>query len=206
MKTKKLTDREGKAVLKEWPIRTRKLFKPFRASGYWLRAQPPEGNATGPRLLAAGSKAFRTQPDGLWLFFNELEFVDVIAIEVCGTRQNLNDKRSRYMTTNHALLADCTESWMSTKIAVQNGGRASRWLSSGTISSAPRGDHKVPVRHLRVLYALPATLYVAWANGMSPGAHEYFCKQSSLTSYTSQAFRKFISKMTPGAQFYNGPS
>lgn len=205
MSKKSLLDKEAKAILKKWPMRPTKLFKTSKTVGHWLRAQPPDGKAAGPVLVTPGASIFTTQPDGLWLWFGEMAFVDVIAVEVCRKNQNLNDKRSRYMPTNHALLVDCSKAWLETDLSLQKGRLKPRWKACGTIANAPNADVRLPVRHLRVLYALPDDLYNPWLTSVTPGAYEYFCKHSSLGSHTAEGFRDFLNKMIPGSQYYTRP-
>lgn len=200
-----LGDGEGKDLLKEWPERPTKLFRNSKSVGFWLRAQPPDALTTGPTLVTPGATVFKTQPDGLWLWFGDYAFVDVIAVEVCrGRGQNLNDKRSRYMPTNHALLADCKSSWLLADVAVKRG-RRPRWVACGTISKTPTSDTRIPVRHIRVLYAIPDDQYDKWLTNVTPGAYEFFCRHSSLGSHTADGFRKFLSRMMPGVQYYTRP-
>ncbi len=200
-----LSDGEGKERLRAWPQRPREFFVTSTSVGFWLRAQPPDGGPAGPTLVSPGATLFAAQPDGLWLWFSELDFVDVIAVDVCRKTQNLNDKRSRYMPTTHALLVDCSAAWLTTVISLQGGGQRARWQACGTIAAAPTQDVRLPVRHLRVLYALPNDLYDDWLLSVTPGAHEFFCRHSSLGSHNSEAFREFLSRMNPGAQYYTRP-
>ena len=200
-----LSDAEGKARLRAWPQRPRRFFVTSSRAGFWLRAQPPDGGAAGPTLVSPGATLFASQPDGLWLWFSELDFVDVIAVDVCRSGQNLNDKRSRYMPTTHALLVECSAEWFTTIIALQGGGRQARWHACRTITNVPTQDVRLPVRHIRVLFALPNHLYGPWLSNVTPGAHEFFCQHSSLGSHNAGAFRQFLSRMNPGAQYYTRP-
>ena len=63
----------------------------------------------------------------------------------------------------------------------------------------------VPVRHLRVLYALPDDLYREWAKEHVPTGYEFFCPHSSLDSYTSQKMQEFLGQMSIASQFYLKP-
>lgn len=203
-----LTDRQAKSVLRQWPECPTKLFRTPKTVGYWLRAQPPDGNNAGPTLVSPGAELFGTQPDGLWLWFEpKLSYVDVIAVEVCRKDQNLNDKRSRYMPTNHALLARCSSAWLTAAITRQNSGKKRRWEAGGTIKNKPSfdGDIDIPVRHLRVLYALPDHLYDRWLSNVTTASYEFFCHHTSLRSHTNDGFRNFLTKMIPGVQYYTRP-
>ena len=88
----KLTDAEAKELLRGWPSHSgdvvqSEVWPTPHGKGAWLRAQPTENpSEPGPRLHAPGARLFSTQPDGLWVWFDpEAQFVDVLAIEVCGT-------------------------------------------------------------------------------------------------------------------------
>lgn len=206
MSRESLRDREAKDILRSWGTRPTKLFRSSKTVGYWLRAQPPDGNVTGPVLTAPGAELFTTQPDGLWLWFGGgMRFVDVIAVEVCQKNQNLNDKRSRYMPTNHALLVQCSKQWLTATVRLQNGGRTARWKACGTLKERECSDCYLPVRHIRVLYALPDNLYDKWLSNITPAAYEFFCQHTSLRSYTAKGYREFLTRMIPGAQFYTRP-
>jgi hypothetical protein len=109
------------------------------------------------------------------------------------------------MPTNHALLAHCSLAWLNAEISLQKGQRKARWEASGTITTAPTGGARIPVRHLRVLYALPDDLYDSWLSSVTPGAYEFFCRHSSLGSHSAKGYREFLTKMIPGAQFYTRP-
>jgi hypothetical protein len=203
---KKLTDSEAKAILKEWPARTKKLWTVPGKHGFWMRGQPKDGQAVGPHLAAPGTKSFKTQPDGLWVYFQGIECCDVIVVEVCGTAQNLNDKRSRYIPASHSLILNCNKGWLNEKIPVQSGGSKARWEAAVSLfKSEPTEDIAVPVRHLRVIYVLPQELYDAWCSEHTPAGHEFFCSHASLDSYTSPKMQAFLRQMSPFARFYTSP-
>jgi hypothetical protein len=148
---------------------------------------------------------FNSQPDGLWAYFASLDYCDVAAIEVCGTIQNLNDKRSRYAFSGHSTLLDCSRKWFTETINVQKGGKLERWKASGTIQSPPKKDVKLPIRYLRVLYAIPNDDYERWVPGHIPSGYEFFCKHSSLDSYTNPKMQKFLRRMSIDSHFYTTP-
>jgi hypothetical protein len=202
MAKRRLTDAEAKAILLRWPGRTKGVWPAPNARGFWVRAQPRLGVAPGPRLSSPGAKLFTTQPDGLWAHFDEENSCDVVAIEVCGTIQNLNDKRSRYFPASHSLVLTCGRRWFLEFMTVQRGGQAPRWRATGTLTSEPVRDLSIPVRHLRVLYAIPNTLYDDWKQNHVPTGYELFCPHSSLDSYNSQKMQIFLSRMSVASQFY----
>ncbi len=101
--------------LQQWPQRPPGLDTQTPGSDGWLRGRPgdpsPEPIAPAPPFLKfPGSNRLRTLPDGLWLNFGGTvhePFVDIFAIEACGSLQNLLDKRSRFAASTRSLLAVC---------------------------------------------------------------------------------------------------
>jgi hypothetical protein len=195
----KLSDREAKALLLRWPTRTQ-LWPPPEGRGFWIRCQPKDGNQSGPRLSSPGAKLFRTQPDGLWVHFKDAVSCDVVAVEVCGTVQNLNDKRSRYIPASHSLILSCTSSWLEEEIKIQKGGKRPRWKASVSIAK-PSCDLQIPIRHLRVLYGIPNALYDTWCREHTPTGYEFFAPHSSLATYNSQAMQRFLRQMSSASHF-----
>ena len=204
MAAEKLSDAEAKQILLSWPTRTN-IWPPPGGTGYWLQAQPSSSSITGPRISSPGATQFRTQPDGLWAFFHPFSSCDLVAVEVCGTSQNLNDKRSRYIPSSHSLVLSVSASWLNHKITIQGGGQRTRWNSTGTLTEAPVSDLVLPVRHLRVLYALPNTLYHKWCSEHTPTGYEFFSPHSSLSNYNSPPFQEFLKRMSIATQFYMTP-
>ena len=157
MPKEKLSDAEAKALLLKWPTRT-KIWPPPDGKGFWLQGQPKDLTEAGPRISSPGARLFNTQPDGLWVYFGaEAGYCDLVAIEVCGTIQNLNDIRSRYFPASHSLVLKCSAAWLKEKISVQKGGKKTRWKATITLK-APKEDYAIPIRSLRVLYAIPNAL------------------------------------------------
>src|SRR5207247_5416765 len=112
----------------------------------------------GTVLNSRGAALFSTQPDGMWIYLGERNFADAECIEVCGSVQNLNDKRSRYMPASHSLVLAVSQKWLKEEIPVQSGGSQPRWRACRTIKTAPQQDLEVPIRFLRVLFAIPNTI------------------------------------------------
>lgn len=82
-----------------------------------------------------------------------------------------------------------------------------RWKASGIYKQAPKSSAgiAIPVRHLRVLYALPNDLYDKWTKEHAPTGYEFFCPHSSLDSYNSQKMQEFLRQMSIASQFYIKP-
>lgn len=202
MANPKLNDAEAKAILRTWPRRTKKLWPTQDGKGFWLRALPTEHNAACPTIQSPGVRQYTTQPDGLYLYLFRNEYADAVAIESCGTIQNLNDKRSRYMPATHSIVVTCPLAWLNGQIAVQRGGHAARWDASKSILVQPPNDLVFPIRHLRVLYALPNTRFDEWTPHHVPSGYEYFCKHSSLDTYNSRPMQQFLKQMSLYSHFY----
>lgn len=161
------------------------------------------------RSPVSGTRAtlFKTQPDGLWLYLRPEEaYADAVAVEVCQTPQNLNDKGSRYMPATHSLVVECPRTWLLAEISVQRGGQQPRWRAAGTFHTEPTTRLVLPVRFLRVLYALPNALYRKWLPGHVPADYEYFVPHTSLASYKSPAMQKFLRRLTLSSHGYVRPS
>jgi hypothetical protein len=196
-----MTDAEGKAILRGWTTRTRMWPPPIRG-GWWIRSRPNQSpHQVGPALRAPGADLFRTQPDGLYLFMSDAEFVDAICIEVCSSIQNLNDKRSRYIPSSHSLLVDIPRSWLLHEISLQRGGMLPVWRASNAFESEPEDGLLRPVRHLRVLYCLPNDHYQRWRANHPPTGYEFFCRDSSLDTFNSTQMRLFLRQMSIGSHF-----
>ena len=164
MANSKLKDSDAKTILLKWPTRTNNLWDTPTGSGYWIQAQPkPLGSTiTTPTLHTPGASLFKTQPDGMWAYLKDDTFADVICVEVCGTQQNLNDKRSRYSADVRSLVLNCGLKWLLQDVNVQNSGAMPRWKATETIHQQPSAALVLPVRYLRVLFAIPNTLYKTW--------------------------------------------
>jgi hypothetical protein len=117
---------------------------------------------------------------------------------------NLNDKRSRYIPASHSLVLQCPEAWFDELVPVQKGGEMPRWEAAASIDQTP-GARSIPIRFLRVLYALPNPTYEKWVPSHTPTGSEYFCPQSSLDSYRSQKMQTFLRQMSVASQFYIWP-
>lgn len=200
MASQKLSDSEAKTILLTWPAWSDKLWPPPAGTGNWLRARP-NTKRSAPILSSPGAKLFTTQPDALWLYFGNDGFCDAVAIEVCGTVQNLNDKRSRYMPSSHSLMVSIGKGWFGQDISYKKG-KKKRWELTGAHTAAPSADQCLPIRHLRVLYSLPNALYASWCSNHTPTGFEYYCPHSSLDSYTSQTMQQFLRQMSIQSQFY----
>ncbi len=191
MPADRLSDSEGKALLRKWPSVTSK-WSVREGGSRWLRAQPiphPRPSFRSPWLSVPGAGLFSSQPDGLWVSFPARTFCDLIAVEVCGSVQNLNDKRSRYMHTSYSLLLNCKLEWLEEEVTWKRS-LVKRWelarLKKPTIKL-----RRFPVRFITTLFALPNDNYASFCAENPPAAHEYYIPHSSLGSFTSQPMQRF---------------
>jgi hypothetical protein len=149
-------------------------------------------------------------PDGLWLNFagTELEpFVDIFAIEACGTYCNLLDKRSRFAPSTHSLLAFCPTQWLLAPVMPND--PTPRWEATGVLRQPPSVPLILPVRDVRVLYALKAVHYDGFAQTQIPHPHEYFMPMEALVAldgHEDPALRDLVSRASATANFLTLPS
>lgn len=212
-----LNDANAKDRLRQgWPANTRAWSG--EGEEWWLRAQPKDGPSapTGPRLMAPGSKLFATQPDGLWITLgiprgdtaSRAEHIDCIAIEASRSRQNLADKRSRYAASTTSLVVDLPLKWLDKLISVQGQGnvqRTRRELLGGNLATT--GAVRLPVRHLRVLYALPnngqQSLFKSVKRSVPLGAHEFLCTHGLLGSWPRISSSGLFQRMAPSSHHWS---
>jgi len=171
-----------RARLKQWPQRPPGAAAPAKGRDKWMRARPTVNEVGNPFLKLPGTKSFRTLPDGLWLNFGGTPvepYVDIFAIEACGTFQNMLDKRSRFAPSTQSLLAVCPLPWL--LAPVQPGDATPRWKATGLLKAEPTHPFTLPVRDLKVMYGLKPRQY-RYATAALPHPHEYFVPMDSLTA------------------------
>ena len=141
-----------------------------------------------------------TRPDGMWFrVCSDDEAVDVICIEICGTLQNLWDKRSRYIPTISAIVLEIEWSWLHEKIYKN----LNRKQKSGIGLNESSKQLKLGVRYLRVIFALTTEDYNKFRKDGVPAGHEYFLKHSSLASFSSPKMQEFLRRLAPMSHFYS---
>lgn len=201
----KLSDGQGKSLLRKWPARPAALWNLPYGTPKWFRASPTTRRlkARCPTLSPPRAEELVTNPDGMWVNLGQRGLADVFCVEVCGTLQNFNDKRSRFLVIASSLVVTIEKEWLLEEIPTPGGGRKARHAILGR--RAPRTTWYLPVRHLRVLFVLTKADYAKFGrNGVAAG-HEYFCAHSSLGSFTSQKMQKFLRRMAPGQHFLTKP-
>jgi hypothetical protein len=171
--------------LRLWPQQPPGVQPRPRNRDAWLRGRPgiPCETCDGPFLKLPGSNRLRTLPDGLWLNFGGTAsepFVDIFAVEACGSLPNLLDKRSRFAPSTQSLMAVCPVPWL--LAAFTTGDQTPRWKATGVIRHAPTQPFVLPVRDMRVMYGLKSRHYEGFVRHHLPHAHEYFVPMDVLTA------------------------
>jgi hypothetical protein len=197
--------------LRKWPQCPPGLTPRGRSQDSWLRGRPADqqGTMAHPFLKLPGSTRLRTLPDGLWLKFGGTPvepFVDIFAIEACGTLQNLLDKRSRFAPSTQSLLAVCPVPWLLAPVAEND--TTPRWMATGLLRRPPVMDFVLPVRDVRVMYGLKRRHYQGFATSQVPHPHEYFVPMDALTAEDSDkdpALQAFMSRACAASNFLSLP-
>ena len=175
MNAKESLDLMVKKRLRRWGQKPPGLAAP-KGRDAWLRGRPSDDQSIGnPFLKIPGSDRLRTLPDGLWLNFGGTPiepYVDILAVEACGTIQNLLDKRSRFAPSTHSLLAVCPVEWLLAPVAPDDA--TPRWVAARVFAREPIHAAAFPVRAMRVLYGLKAAHYDGFMRHQLPHAHEFF--------------------------------
>ncbi len=194
----------------QWPQRPPGVLPARRGRDAWLRARPTESSVTcHPFLKLPGSTRLRTLPDGLWLNFGGTSvepFVDIFAVEACGTLQNLLDKRSRFTPSMHSLLAVCPVPWLMAPVSAQD--PTPRWKATGVLLREPTVPFSLPVRDLHVLYGLKRHHYAGFARHQLPHAHEYFVPMDALTAEDGDKnpnLQALLARASAAANFLSPP-
>jgi hypothetical protein len=193
--------------LKTWPQEPPGLpARQQRGRSVWLRGRPGDMlTSSHPFLKHPGSNLLRTLPDGLWLNFGGQPpdvFVDIFAIEACASLANMLDKRARFAPSTHSLLAVCPVPWLLAPVVP--GGDVPRWKATGLLEKEPTTPLVLPVRDIRVLYALKARHYKGFVESQVPYPHEYFMPMEALiaeNSHQNPALQTLLARASASANF-----
>jgi hypothetical protein len=196
--------------LRTWPQRPPGVPPGLRRDA-WLRGRPSERDEHGlhPFLKLPGSDRLRTLPDGLWLNFGGTPsepYVDIFAIEACGTLQNLLDKRSRFAPSTNSLMAHCPVAWLTAPVMAND--RTPRWKATRVMRAEPTDPLILPVRDIRVMYALKESHYRDFAKSQVPQPHEYFVPMDALTAEDADknpVMQALVARASATANFFELP-
>ena len=195
--------------LRDWPQCPPGIGRSARNPDSWLRGRPTDCNGGAhPFLKLPGSCRFRTLPDGLWLNFGgtpQEPFADIFAIEACGSLPNMLDKRARFAPSTNSLLAVCPVPWLLGPTSAAD--PTPRWRCTGVLRAEPVQPLIVPVRDIRVMYALKARHYNGLLQSAVPLPHEYFVPMETLVAKDAPddpKLRELVSRATATAHFLTG--
>ena len=198
--------------LQSWPQRPPGLGDGERRHDGWLRGRPGDKGSNPqlyqPFLKFPGSNRLRTLPDGLWLNFGgtpDEPFVDIFAIEACGTLTNLLDKRSRFAPSTRSMLAVCPVPWLLEPVSGSDD--TPRWRATGVLRDVPRVPLVLPIRDIRVMYALKKHHYQGFAECQLPQPHEYFVPMEALVAengHQNPAMQELLARASARANFLPG--
>ncbi len=125
-------------------------------------------------------------------------------IEACGSFTNLLDKRSRFSPSLQSMLAVCPVPWLLGDVSPLQ--KTPRWHHTGLLNTAPAVPLTIPVRGIRVMYALRPRHYEGFAASQIPHAHEFFAPVTALLnpeSWQHPALRAFIARTSIRANFWD---
>ncbi len=195
--------------LRAWPQQPPGLADRGMGGGAWLRGRPgpvEEMDDPDPYLKLPGSNRLRTVPDGLWLCFGGTQrdpFVDLFVIEACGNFANLLDKRFRFAPSMHSMLAVCPVRWLLGNVSEHD--QMPRWQRTGLLRDMPSAPLVIPVRDIRVMYALKPRDYEGFVANQVPHAHEFFAPITALIGpegWRHPTLRAFIARNSARANFW----
>jgi len=180
-----------------------------RGAGRWLRGRPAEIKGSAhPFLKLPGSDRLRTLPDGLWLNFGgtpQEPYADIFAIEACGTLPNMLDKRARFAPSTNSLLAVCPVPWLLGGTSTTD--PTPRWRGTGVLRAEPTQPLVLPVRDIRVMYALKARHYNGLLQSHVPLPHEYFVPMEKLVAKDAPEdpqLRALVARASATSHFLTG--
>jgi len=195
--------------LRGWPQRPPGLGRSAHDPGSWLRGRPADSSISAhPFLKLPGSFRLRTLPDGLWLHFGgtpQEPFAEIFAIEACGSLPNMLDKRARFAPSTNSLLAVCPVPWLLGPTSA--GDPTPRWRCTGVLRAEPTQPLILPVRDIRVMYALKARHYNGLLQSHVPLPHEYFVPMDTLVAKDAPddpRLQELVARASASAHFLTG--
>ena len=131
---------------------------------------------------------------------------DIFAVEACGSLPNLLDKRSRFAPSTHSLMAVCPVAWLLAPITPSD--PTPRWVATGVMAMEPVATIVLPVRDIRVMYALKNRHYKGFAESQIPHPHEYFVPMDALVAkdgHRDPAMQSLVARASATANFFSAP-
>ena len=127
---------------------------------------------------------------------------DIFAVEACISLTNLLDKRSRFAPSTHSLLAVCPVPWLLAPAIA--GDTTPRWRATRLLRHEPVLAFVLPVRDIRVLFALTHKNYDGFMKHQLAHAHEYYAPMETLMAFESEKnpqLRALLARATAAANF-----
>lgn len=101
----------------------------------------------------------------------------------------------------------CPAAWLLADITPSDA--TPRWRVTGVIAAEPVASLVLPVRDIRVLYALKPRHYAGFAENQIPHPHEYFAPMEALTAkdgHENPAMQALVSRASATANFMCAPT
>lgn len=205
------SDAQAKKIMRDsWPIYKKGWLG---SPGEWMRLLPfpIKGGPPKPYLHTPGG-ALLSSPDGLFGSFGT-NFVDLVVLEHCSTKQNFFDKRSRYGVSHSSIMLGLPTSWCNNWMALTHGGQGGTWAHFGELvqrsgnlpppawlgpcvhPQVRKGsvDWKFPVRSLMCVYFINERDRNSLRDsGLTLPRHEYVTTHSRLSQITSKGLRDWL--------------
>lgn len=206
----KISDEVAKEVLRSWPMTLHSFFK-SGTNNRWIRAHPKIGDVPGPTIKKTGSNLFKTTPDGMWINVRSQSEIDVIAVEACGTIQNLRDKRDRFNPSTQARVVSIQKDWLGQVVYPKEiTARKVHEFMGDAFASSSDFDRwpenvEIPIGHMRALFILSDSDYQRWKQQRILEAHEYLMPASPFTTnfYHSKKMKTFIANLIPESHYFD---
>lgn len=103
-------------------------------------------------------------------------------------------------------MAYCPTAWLLAPVTAND--PTPRWEATGVLGRPPTQPLILPVRDVRVLYALKTAQYDGFAQTQIPHPHEYFMPMDALVApdaHHDPALRELVSRASATANFLTAP-
>jgi len=166
--------------LKQWSPLTSVFSKDGRD---WIRCQPiREAGIRHPHLHSPGATKWWVRPDCMYMRVAtsddegdlEYAYADVIAFEVCSSRQNIEEKRGKYSVSDGSFLVNISNEWLAMPL-YESGPKSVGSYIFGEAHEDWKDYEEIVVRTLRVLYIINTkSIDAGLIYNLAPRAWEYF--------------------------------
>ena len=108
-----------------------------------------------------------------------------------------------FAPSTHSLLAVCPVPWLLAPVTTND--PTPRWQATGVLRHQPTLPLSLPVRDIRVMYALKRNHYQGFAESQVPHPHEYFVPMDTLTAedaYDDPRLQALLARANARANFF----